>query len=152
MKRKHYIGLGITLIATVGIYVAINRNRKKKLLGQINEILDKGTQTTGTTKDVKNDQAFSPTLYKTTGGAIPKKAKAESIAKKIHDSIGTFYDNETDIVAAIKSVPTKTQLSYIANIFLSKYGQGLGSFITKYVDKEDNLEQIQSIVNAMPLA
>ena len=150
-RRQVLITGGLALVVTGVIVVVVTRRRNKELIKQINDILDKGTQATGTPEDIKNDDAFDPNFYKKNMGAIVSASAATTMAKKIHDAIGTFYDKETDVVSAITQIRTKTRLSFVSEIFLKKYGIGLGSFITERVDKGDNLKQIEKIVKNMPI-
>lgn len=149
--RTIYIASGITIVVGTGIIILVRRNNNKKLIAQINKIIDSGTQATGTPKDIAADDAFNPNFFKTIANAkIYNTASADAIAKRIYGDIGYVYDDETDIVSTIKSIPTKAKLSFVASRFLILYGESLGGFVTNHVDKGDNLTQIYNIVKTMP--
>ena len=154
-KRKILIGTGLTIVGGVIIFAVVNKNRNKKLIAEINKILDSGSQATGTSADIAKDVGFNHLYHKQYAlrnlkATIYTTVAADKIAKRIYDDVGTVYDNEEDIVAAIKSIPTKTKLSFVSDRFLSVYGKNLGNFIVEHVDKEGNLQQIYKLVKAMP--
>ena len=155
-KRKALIYGGLAIVGAAGIYVVINRKRNENLIAQIHEILDKGTQQSGTPKDIQSDEGFNPGFYKEYakkhGGHVtlfPQTA-ADLAAKTIYDSIGSVYDDEEKVVSVIKMAKTKTRLSWVADRYVTKYGKSLGATIANKVDKGNNLEQIYKIVKAMP--
>ena len=154
-KQNIFLYGGSALIISVALYIAINSIRKKKLIKQLNEILDKGTQATGTSADIATDDAFDPNFYKNyqkknNKMTLVSSEVANKMAKTIYDSIGNFYDDEPAIVSQIKTIGTKTKLSWVSDKFTTKYGKNLGSFIVEHVDRGDNLQQIQNIIKTMP--
>ena len=149
--RKTYIYIGLGSVVTVALYVVINNMRKKKILKKIDAILEKGTQQTGTAKDIKANSAFSPSFYKTSGGKKLTSRKVEEYAKTIYDAIGTFYDDENKIISLIQTIGTKTKMSQVSEKFAIIYGKGLGAFLVSHIDKGNNLGEIQTMIKQMPI-
>lgn len=150
-KRGILIASGATILGGIGIYVVVNRANKKKMIDAINKVLDSDKGVTGTAEDVAEEDAFNPTFYKKIPKAVILTAAAgDAMAKRLKDDIGTFTDDEEDIIKALTAIRTKAKLSFISERFQLKYGMRLGKFLTEHVDKGTNLQQIQSIVRSMP--
>lgn len=64
---------------------------------------------------------------------------AQAYAKEIYDSFGPFNDCEECVKAVIKRLRTKSNLSFLAEIFSNGYGQDLLSFLRGGIWPQDRL-------------
>lgn len=149
-KRGIYITTGFSVLSIIGIFIAANRSRKKKMIEEINKIIDTASQSEGNITDLAKNDAFNPNFYKKYYPKGKPGPTAKAVAKKIYDAIGTFSDNETEIVKIISQIKTKSHLSFAAAAFKKEYGKDLGAFIVEKVDKDNNLEQIQTHIKSIP--
>lgn len=64
---------------------------------------------------------WKPNYYKQNGGTIFTRKTAESYAKIIYDSLGFFYDDINAVLSVIYNIKTKSQVSYLADVFQQLY-------------------------------
>lgn len=96
-------------------------------------------------------KAFNPSFWKGQPNAlILTVGAAREKATKIYDAIGYLWDSESTIVNEIKSLKTKSQVSFVAQYFLEQYQKELGTFILINVDKSNNQQQIQQHIAVIP--
>jgi hypothetical protein len=67
----------------------------------------------------------------------------------IWDATGFFNDVETQIYGVFRSLKYKTEVSYIAAIFQSKYNRDLYQFLKAYLNKEE-LATVLQITDKLP--
>ncbi|KKS77437.1 MAG: hypothetical protein UV51_C0007G0035 [Candidatus Woesebacteria bacterium GW2011_GWC1_42_9] len=122
------------------------------MVDDINKILDQGTQSTGTTTDIANDEAFDSNLWKKyyPDKNLDKSTNSIALAKMIKDAVGYFYDNEAEVVKLIVKFKTKALLSAVSAAFQRAYGEKMGDFIVEHIDQGNNLEQISNHVKSLP--
>lgn len=149
-KRGIFITSGISVLSIVGIYIAVNRSRKNKMIAEINEIIDKGSQESGDVSDLAKSEAFDPNFFKKYFPNSKPGPTALAYAKKINAAIGPFSDNEEEIVKIFSQMKSKSIVSFTAAAFKKEYGKDLGNFIVEKVDKDNNLEQIQTHIKSIP--
>lgn len=78
---------------------------------------------------------LNPNYYKNKIGArILTVAVAEKLANEIYSAIGVVYDSPEQIVSAIKKCVTKSQISFLAEIFSKKYNKDLYEFLDEKLD------------------
>lgn len=151
-KRGIFITTGISILSITGIFIAANRSRKKKMIEEINEIIDKGRQESGDISDLAKNPAFDINFWKKyyPKSNMDKSENAKFFAKKIFDSVGALYDNEDEVVKTIAKVKSKSTISAISSAFTNLYGKSLGDFIVQEIDKGNNLQQIESHIKSLP--
>lgn len=83
----------------------------------------------------------------------PKGAKlftvkdGDTLAKRIYDAIGIFYDDEDEIKAVFNKCKTQSQAAWIARSFENRYKKDLNTFLTEKLDTEKQKAVYVSIVN-----
>jgi hypothetical protein len=82
---------------------------------------------------VKNDNAWSPSYWKTFKVSVPivKMAECERLRKIIVDSVSRipFQTNDSKILSVFKTLKYKTQVSFFADYFLQKENVDLLTYI-----------------------
>lgn len=101
------------------------------------------------------ESAFSPTLYKKApaGSKLVTAAKADQLAKQIWDSVGRVWDDPESGLSAIKQLPSKAAVSFVADKFASKYQRDMIGWLQIKYDtdqQKDILLQIYDYVNQLP--
>lgn len=173
-KGKIIIASGLLLVVGVTTAIVFSHLRKKRILKSIYDSVndDKTEQGQQALLDEKNQllgsNAFDPNFWRKTTGTkpnpnllIPTKLARES-ATKIYNSIGTslsdnrWGDDEKKIVAEIKKLKSKGQVSQVASAYATSplnYGD-LGKDITDAVtgtfDDEIYIKQITTYINSLP--
>jgi hypothetical protein len=74
---------------------------------------------------------WKPSYYKTApaGALLLTRATAEAKAKTIHDAFTVFQDDFNAIMSVFSSLRTKSQVSFLADVFSQKYNEDLLSFL-----------------------
>ena len=114
-----------------------------------------------TATDVATNAAnpFSPLFWKASpsGTYLLTVAVATDLADRIYNAMGYFYDDEAAVVSVFRQLKTKSQVSWLADIFQKKYKTDLFDFLKKgkgvmYQSGLNNAElnQIITIVNKLP--
>lgn len=85
-----------------------------------------------TDTDIKTDNYLTnpgsywkPAYYKKVGGTILKRETAENFAKKINSSFTFLYDDSASILGVFYQLKTKSQVSYLADVFYQLYNLDL---------------------------
>lgn len=100
-------------------------------------------------QQLNNTNCFSPNYYKGKPGAILLyMADAIRISKIIYDAKGFFNDDEAAVYGAFQSLKTKTQVSFLAEVFFNKYKVGLWGFLQNMFNEKE-LAQVATIVNKL---
>lgn len=104
-------------------------------------------------KDILTMKAFKPSYYKTLKGNVflLTKASALKMAKDIHDAVtlGGLYSDDSAILGVIKNLKTKSQVSFLSDVFFEKYGKDMLTYF--YSPMTDaNLKTLYKIVDSMP--
>jgi len=169
-KGKIIIGGVITVLVGVSTMLIIKGVKRKKVIKRIYKALNgegSAEDKLETAKaelgdDLKHtvDVGFSTTFWeKGQDGVMPTQLMpsmyAREIAKKIYDGTG-MWDNEDDILGALKQVKTKGQLSQVAyqyGIYPQNYGD-LGSAITSSLGSwglaNDRLKEMNKWLATLP--
>jgi hypothetical protein len=114
-----------------------------------------------TQTDVATNAAnpFSPLFWKQgpRGTQLLTVGYATLLSDRIYNGMGYFYDDEAAIISVFRLLKTKSQVSWLADIFQKKYKTDLFDFLKKgkgimYQAGLNNseLNQIISIVNKLP--
>ena len=95
-----------------------------------------------------NNSAWSPSFYKAapSGTKLVTLAVAQSIAKKIWDSVGYITDTPAQGAGAIKQLQTKAAVSFIADTFFKKYGIDLLAWLQSKYDTSEQKEYLADIL------
>ena len=95
-----------------------------------------------------NESPFSPNFYKTapSGTALVTRAKAESVANQIWDSVGIFYDDSDQALAAFKQLPTQAAVSFVADVFNDLHQRDLFKWLENKFDTKEQQESLNAIV------
>ena len=73
---------------------------------------------------------FKPAYYKRTGGLIITRATAENFARRIHGAFGIFQDDFNVIMGVFSQLKTKSQVSFLSDVFTQLYREDLLTFLT----------------------
>ncbi len=133
-RDKIILGSGIALAAVVG-YIIYNRQQKKKLIVQINKILDDGTGATGTIDDIQN---------KLTTTLDPKKVFKDSptIVSRAYANIktakgGLANDDEEKVYSALRTLRSFEEFKLLNKTFYAKDGMELIAFLKTFLDSTE---------------
>ena len=138
MKRKKLYIIGGGVLTAIALYIGINRIVKAKMIDEIYEELN------GTTGDreirrikrimsgkmsAKLTDAFNPLFYRTMatrkiGNPIPKN-EAIAKAKQINDAWGILGDDEEKVYGALRGLPSKASVSFVAFWYNKQHGSDL---------------------------
>jgi hypothetical protein len=107
-----------------------------------------------------NQNAFSPTFYKTGGSGtlLLTMAVKQNLAKRIYDALGVFSDDESAIFSVFRQLKSQSQVSYLAEYFGQKYKsdlldylkRGYSSFNPASGLSAEELQIVLNIVNNLP--
>lgn len=99
-------------------------------------------------KAASSSSAFSPNFYKTApaGATLVRRAEADKLAKQIWDSVGTFYDNSSQGLAAFKQMKTKSVVSWVADVFNQNYQRDLYNWLHLKYDTDTQRKTLSEIV------
>jgi hypothetical protein len=107
-----------------------------------------------------NVNPFSPIFYKKApvGSLLLKTSIAQSLAKRLHDAMGFFVDDEATVFAVFRSLKTQTQVSILSEVFTNMYKTDMLEYLKKGSNNynpasglnEDELNTVISIVNGLP--
>ena len=103
---------------------------------------------------------WAPTFHARRGANIPVKDVVKimlpsaygpyvKVADQIWDATGFWNDVESQIYAALRLLRYKTEVSYVASIFQSKYKRDLYQFLKAYLSKEEMATVLQ-ITDKLP--
>lgn len=73
---------------------------------------------------------FKPAYYKRVGGRLVVRYRAEQLAAQIHNAFGIFQDDFNAIMAAFSQLPSKSAVSFLADVFQQRYKEDLLTFLT----------------------
>ena len=117
------------------------------------------TQVTQTSTGQNAKNPFSPVFWinAPSGAALLTVAVATDLADRIYNGMGYFYDDEAAIISVFRLLKTKSQVSWLADVFQKKYKTDLFDFLRKGKGimyqaglNNNELNQIISIVNKLP--
>lgn len=100
---------------------------------------------------LQNANYFSPDYYKTGGAGtlILTAAASDFLAKSIYDSKGIFNDDEDKLFGVFKSLKTKSQVSFLAEVFYRKYKRDMIAYINSFLNDKEMLT-LKNIVDKLP--
>lgn len=118
----------------------------------------KSQETKNLDQETTNPNSFwSPNYYKMYSSysyAIDRKT-AESYAKEIYNAFGMFNDCEECVKAVFRRLRTKSNVSYLVQVFSDVYGQDLLTFLRGGIWPQDRLSdsdvnEINSFLSKLP--
>jgi hypothetical protein len=129
-KQKISIGVAITAILGGSAYLIIHRIKAKKIYNQLMADLTAGTGATGTITDLTvSGQPLDPNYFKNSGSTnLLTDAQVQTGITNINKWIGHEYlpdSDEKSILAYLKSLQNKAQVSQLAAAYMAKYGVAL---------------------------
>lgn len=94
---------------------------------------------------------FSTDFYKKGGaGTMILTAEASDyLAKAVYDSKGWFNDDEDKLYGVFKSLKTKSQVSFLADVFYQKYRRDMISYISSFLN-DSELYKLKNIIDPLP--
>ena len=110
-------------------------------------------------EQINPNSPWKPTFWKAApaGAALLKSAIANQYAETIHGAFTVFQDDFNAIMSVFNQLRTKSQVSFLADIFSQKYNEDLLSFLTDGGGilpwdglNDDNLAKITDLVNRLP--
>jgi hypothetical protein len=150
---KTKVGITDVLVITSGVVGAIVVYKIAKLTGLI-----KGEgETKVTARTTEPGSYWKPQYYKRVGGTIFTRAAAEQYAKKIYDALSWYNDDINTILGVFSQVKTKSQVSFLSDIFFQKYGYDLLNYLyfgagRLWIDglNDENINRVISYTDKLP--
>jgi hypothetical protein len=95
--------------------------------------------------------AFDPKFWKKGGAGtlILTDASAKFLAQSVYDSKGFFNDDEDKLYGVFKSLKTKSQVSYLADVFQHIYKRDMITYINSFMNNNE-LSVLKKIVDGLP--
>ena len=102
---------------------------------------------------------WKPTFWKSapTGSALIKRSTAEAYAKTIYDALNWYADDTAKVTGVFSALRTKSQVSFLADVFQQVYGADLLSYLQEGSDTfpwnglgDDELLRITNLVDRLP--
>lgn len=136
-------GLGLLFVAGKKIFEALGLSKSGD---------DKARE-----EEFKKDQAqlsqqdyFDPDFYKKPGAKLITVAVANGLAKKIYDAKNIINDDEAAVYGVFQALQTKSQVSFLAEIFFNIYGKSLLGFLLSFLN-DTEMQTVAKITNKLPL-
>lgn len=153
-QKKPVVDLNTVIIAglAVGGYLVI-----KKVLVTLGLAGGRGEKEV--TQELQDPGSpWKPAFYKNKPGAlILTRAAAEDYAKRIYDALNWYADDTAAVNAVFNELKTKTQVSFLAEVFMQKYNQDLLTYLQEGSDVfpwnglgDDELRRITNLVDRLP--
>lgn len=154
-KKGTDINLNTVLIAGTAIFGILVVRRILIKFGVL-----EGRGGSNVQKELTNPNSpWKPEYWKSApaGTLLLRRATAEEYAKKIHDSFTLTQDDFNQIQSVFSRMVTKSQVSFLSDVFSQVYGEDLLSFlgdgggILPWDGLSDtNLAKITDLVNRLP--
>ncbi len=98
------------------------------------------------------DSNFWKDMSRQIGGKVKilTVASANNLAKVLYDAKGVFNDDEDGVYAAIGALKSKTQLSYLSEVFLKNHKTGLKDYLKSFLSEDEELPKVNTMVAALP--
>jgi len=167
-KGKIIIGGVLTVLAGATTMIIIKAVQKKKIIKSIYDILNnvEGSEEIDKAElgdDLKHtaDAGFSTSFWKEgKDGITPTKLMpsmyARDIAKEIYKNTGSLWDNESNILSALKKAKTKGQLSQVSYQYsvhplsYGDMGSDVKSALESYGTSSDRLKEMNNWLAKLP--
>lgn len=119
---------GIATVGVVAIWSVVNNLHKAKVK---QSILDAAPNCGGYNLAVSS--AFDSNYYKSSKDTLITQAQAKTYADRIYNDSGIWGSGDDDIIAVIKNLVNKSQVSQVADAFNTSYPDegGLLKFLLK---------------------
>lgn len=152
-QKRPVVDLNTVIIAgiAVGGYLVV-----RKLLVSLGLAGGKGE------KEVKNElqdpgSPWKPAYWKKVGGTVLTRSTADYYAKKIYDALNWYADDTAKVNGVFAELTTKSQVSFLADVFNQKYNADLLSYLQEGSDtfpwnglSDDELLKITNLVDRLP--
>lgn len=138
----------VVLIALSKLYKGIDKGAKQ--VGD--KLSDFGITESDKAEALKKMEAFRPSYYKNLKGSVRllKMQNAKDLAKEIYNSRTAYvYTDDARILGVFKKLSTKSQVSFLAEVFQKEYGEDMLNFFFKPMTN-DYLEQLYDLVKSLP--
>jgi hypothetical protein len=150
---KTKVGLTDIMVITSGVVGAIVVYKIAKLTGLI-----KGEGETKVDQRTTAPESYwKPQYYKRTGGKILTRAAAEQYGKKIYDALSWYNDDINTILGVFSQIKTKSQVSFLSDVFFQKYGYDLLNYLyygagRLWIDglNDENINRVISYTDKLP--
>ena len=102
---------------------------------------------------------WKPTFWKSApvGSALLRRATADEYSKKIYDALNWYADDTAAVTGVFSALKTKSQVSFLADVFMQQYNADLLSFLQEGSDtfpwnglSDDELLRITNLVDRLP--
>jgi hypothetical protein len=175
IKGKIILGVGATIIVGGISFLIYSAIRKKKVSDRIykalNDTSGEGFQSMlQENEQILGSSAFDPNFWKGEGTVKPDPkffnnfttSNARSVARNIYDAQAKFWkeggwtDDEAKIVAEIKKLQSKGQVSLVAYVYQStplsfgNLGKDIINATTGFFDDEVHIKEINNHINNLP--
>jgi hypothetical protein len=155
MAEKQRIDPNLLLILAGG---GISLYIVNKILIRTGLIEGKGTRTV--TNELENPNSpWKPAFHKAapSGALLIRRQTAEGYAAIIHNAFGIFQDDFNAVMGVFSQLKTKSQVSFLADVFFQKYNEDLLSFLTDGGGimpwdgfNDTNLQRLTDYVKSLP--
>ena len=142
------------------LYFGVLRPLLRKLgIQQSAQEQQQETQVTTTSTSTNVNNPFSPTFWQKgpAGTKLLTVAYTTQLADRIYNALGYFSDDEAAVISVFRLMKTKSQVSWLSDIFQKKYQTDLFDFLRKGKGvmpeaglNTSELSEIISIVNKLP--
>lgn len=154
-KTKIIVITSAVVVGLVSIYAIANRNRKIKMIKDIEAKLKKYKESSESSGQSQVDIAkgLSPATLKRSQLPINKVTE---YGKKIYEAKGYTYDNEDVVYSTIKNLKNQVQVAQISGYIESRTGGvKLMDWLPQWVDKiapdgEYYLDKIRNFISNLP--
>lgn len=152
-------GIAILVAVLVAVYIVFLVIKKGS--GAIDSVLESiGLKSSAAEKQAENTistavgdaskitSPFNPNYYKQYPQAqMLDYNDAANIAYLLYDSVGYISDSSEQAVSAIKQLISKSEVSFVADIFAKQFKKDLLSYLQYHFDTEQQKIDLQSIIN-----
>lgn len=161
IHHKYFYHVVIAIIIVIAVVLFVNKKKKEEqfdlLMGAINDTASTGNAEVDAktaAEKSKTLSAFDPKYYKYgkagQKATVLNQAGLEQYSKRIYDAKQIYGDNESDVIAALKQIKYKTQLSQLSEYFAKKYNKDLRTYLESFMDsKGTTMKEVVEIVNKM---
>lgn len=145
----------IIIIAVLAIFLVNKLFKGVNKLGKgVGDKLDDFGITTGDEKaGLKKLKAFQPSYYKSLKGDVKllTHSAALKLAEKIYDArtLKVYYDDAV-MLGVIKQLSTQSQISFLSDEFVKKYGEDMLNFFYPYLENRNAIE-LFNYVSTLPI-
>jgi len=156
INHKYFWKVIIAIIIVVALTLYFNKKSKEEQFDLLMKAVNNDKSATGTAADLKISDAFNPRYWTQVKGAkVITSAATKDMINFIWDAKSPSFknptrDDEAGVVAKLKSLGYKTQVSYLADQFYKAKNRDLYSYLESFMNNtigKNYMEDVNSVVN-----